>query len=421
MGTNRPNTCLRTEGIANATPATRATPATPYRAMAGSGSEIAPKASRPAHTAKVMSINTCTMMPAAKFNPTLETATAGSTPVFWMNRVLSAMPPSPAGASLLAKEEATCANRVGPVGSRFLTEPMTARVAPTKVRAAASIVGANHHQLALPTRLMMSPTFPNCGIKKYVANARVATMNRVRRLKRSSCASSGGSVTPRCCTVARSSSRRCGCSLSAARVAPASAPGWSSGRARQIGSGPSALSAESVARSGPTAIASETSSCAVSPAIACSSAATSPKPKSTSHGPSSDAIRLFSRRFRCVMRWFASICCCCQICASTSSLISDFFRRSSGVPATAVYTSSIDSSPTATTVRSSGVRTWVLRARRATSASCSALRRKLENGRSSPTFLSRTKRYARNRRSADRSSGLRTLAYTRVPSSRSAK
>ena len=40
-----------------------------------------------------------------------------------MKRTFMAMPPRPAGATLLAKEEATWAAPVGPMGSRFGTEP----------------------------------------------------------------------------------------------------------------------------------------------------------------------------------------------------------------------------------------------------------------------------------------------------------
>ena len=81
----------------------------------------------------------CTTTPATKFSPTLVTATAGSTPAFWMKRVLSAMPPRPAGASLLAKADATWARNVGIDGRRWFTDPMTASVAPTKVE------GRHHH------------------------------------------------------------------------------------------------------------------------------------------------------------------------------------------------------------------------------------------------------------------------------------
>ena len=114
----------------------------------------------------------CTTTPATKFSPTLVTATAGSTPAFCTKRVFRAMPPSPAGASLLANADATCARNVGIDGSRWLTEPITASVAPTNVNDRRRPSPARTTPTARrPTWSAMSLTLPNCGIRKYVASA----------------------------------------------------------------------------------------------------------------------------------------------------------------------------------------------------------------------------------------------------------
>ncbi len=79
------------------------------------------------------------------------------------------------------------------------------------------------------------------------------------------------------------------------------------------------------------------------------------------------------------------------------------------------------SSPTATTVTRWGVRTPASVAFSDTSASCSTARRRVEYGTSSPTFWSRSRRQARNRRSASRSSCPRALTNSWRPSASRAK
>ena len=52
--------------------------------------------------------------PATVLSPTADTATARSTPDFWRKRTLSAIPPTLAGASLLANSDATWLTTSGP-------------------------------------------------------------------------------------------------------------------------------------------------------------------------------------------------------------------------------------------------------------------------------------------------------------------
>src|SRR3954454_13911483 len=112
-------------------PATTATAITPYTKTAGSGNEIEPNVDRPAHTRNSNISRTCMRKPATVSRPTLDTATALSTPAFWRKRVLSAIPPLPAGASVVVNDVASWAQNVGSYGSRFGTEPASASAAAT--------------------------------------------------------------------------------------------------------------------------------------------------------------------------------------------------------------------------------------------------------------------------------------------------
>ena len=78
----------------------------PMRNQCTSGSRKLPNASRPAQTMKMPISEMCATSPATVLSPTPDTATGRSTPCFCRKRTLRAMPPSPAGASLLANEAA---------------------------------------------------------------------------------------------------------------------------------------------------------------------------------------------------------------------------------------------------------------------------------------------------------------------------
>ena len=110
---------------------TAATTPTPIATNDQLGSEMDPRPDFPAH-AKNTSISTrCTVTPATELSPTLEAATGASTPDFCKYRTLSAMPPKPAGARLLANDAATCANNVGMARRRAGTAPPMPSAAPT--------------------------------------------------------------------------------------------------------------------------------------------------------------------------------------------------------------------------------------------------------------------------------------------------
>ncbi len=83
-----------------------------------------------------------------------------------MKRVLSAIPPSPAGASALAKSEATWVMNVGISASRSGTAPEIPVVAPMYVTPAIATMGTNQAQSASATWRAISGTSPNCGIRK---------------------------------------------------------------------------------------------------------------------------------------------------------------------------------------------------------------------------------------------------------------
>ncbi len=90
-----------------------------------------PKASRPAQITNTPINDTWATAPATVLRPTPDTATARSMPCFWSSRTLRAIPPMPAGASLLANDEATWPSANGPAGTRGATAPARPSVAPT--------------------------------------------------------------------------------------------------------------------------------------------------------------------------------------------------------------------------------------------------------------------------------------------------
>ena len=95
------------------------------------GREIEPRPDFPAQAKKTNMSTMCTAKPATELSPTLDAATGASTPDFCKYRTLSAMPPTPAGARLLANDAATCASNVGTARRRAGTAPPMPSAAPT--------------------------------------------------------------------------------------------------------------------------------------------------------------------------------------------------------------------------------------------------------------------------------------------------
>ena len=131
MGSNECRKSRRVNGIAIPMPMNTSAIPAPIRNQWPAGSLKLPNAFLPAHTTKTAMSDMCAMRPPTELRPTPVSATGSSTPCFCMNLTLSAIPPSPAGASLLANDDPTCVANVGPNASRLGTAPLRLIAAPT--------------------------------------------------------------------------------------------------------------------------------------------------------------------------------------------------------------------------------------------------------------------------------------------------
>jgi hypothetical protein len=239
-----------------------------------------------------------------------------------------------------------------------------------------------------------------------------------RVLGRTRCtrASSGGSWPLAAAAAARVRVSRPSWRATARRVPADRASGCSSGTARITSAAPRISTAAEAARSSPTWAASEARSSATSRSCCRGVAASSEKLKSTIVGwPAGVTITLAARSDRCAMPARCSVPTSVHSRASRSSPIWPAGSRSSERPSTHSRTSRAVSP--ARTIRSTGgVDTPARSAIIPTRAWRSTAWKSEAAGRVSPTFRSRTARYARYSRSASRWSDPRALTNSRRPS-----
>ena len=107
-----------------------------------------PNALRPAQMTNTPISEMWPTNPATVLSPTADTDTARSTPDFWRKRTLSAIPPTLAGASLLANSEATWLTTSGPARTCDATAPARPAAAPMYVISAISATSGAQAQLA---------------------------------------------------------------------------------------------------------------------------------------------------------------------------------------------------------------------------------------------------------------------------------
>ena len=214
-------------------------------------------ASPPAHTTNTMISEMWTRTPATAWRPTEETATERSTACFWRYRMSSSRPPTPAGASWPANEEATWHSTRGAARNRRGTAPARLIALPTNVSAQVITRTGNHHQSAASTWLTTAERSASSGSTKYVTAATTATTSTALRSTRSSSAKWTWSTPAWRCTSCCSDSRSPFLAFSAVWVAPLKACSWRRGSASATAAGPSTSTATRTGRSGPatTAIA----------------------------------------------------------------------------------------------------------------------------------------------------------------------